>query len=295
MTPAAKSRLDAPAMGLMVLLCAIWGVQQVAIKVAAPGVAPLLQAALRSAGAALLVWAWCAARGVRLFERDGTLWPGLAAAALFAGEFAFIYWGLTLTHASRGVIFLYTAPFLVALGAQVLLPHERLRGIQWLGLACAFTGIATLFGQSLRLPSGREFAGDLMLLVGAVLWAATTLTIKASALTRAAAEKTLLYQLAGSALVLPIASLALGESWQLSLTPLVVGSLAFQIVVVAAASYLAWFWLMKHYPATRLSAFAFLTPVFGVLAGGALLGEPLSLPLLAALVLVGAGIRLVNR
>lgn len=295
MSRAAADHLDGLAMGLMVLLCAAWGLQQVAIKVANAGIAPVLQSGLRSAGAVVLVWLWCSRRGVRLFAADGTLWPGLAAALLFAGEFALIYWGLTFTHASRGVIFLYTAPFIVAIGAQILLPHERLRAAQWVGLGCAFAGIAALFAESLRLPSGRELIGDLMLLAAAVLWAATTLTIKASSLIRASAEKTLIYQLAGSALALPLVSLALGESWQLRLTPLVIGSMVFQTLVVAAASYLAWFWLIKHYPATRLSAFAFLTPVFGVLAGGLLLGEPLSAALIGALLLVGAGIWLVNR
>lgn len=290
-----RTRLDGFAMGLMLGLCAIWGVQQVAIKVANAGIAPVLQAGLRSAGAMLLVGLWCARRGIRLFDGDGTLWPGLAAALLFAGEFALIYWGLTFTDAARGVVFLYTAPFIVAVGAQIFLPHERLRTAQWAGLAAAFAGIATLFAESLRLPSGREFIGDMMLLAAAVLWAATTLTIKASALARVSAEKTLLYQLAGSALVLPLVSLGLGESWQMQLTPLVVTSLAFQTVVVAAASYVAWFWLIKHYPATRLSAFSFLTPLFGVLAGSALLGEPLSAALIVALMLVGSGIWLVNR
>ena len=72
-------------------------------------------------------------------------------------------------------------------------------------------------------------------------------------------------------------------------------SLFFQIVIVAGASYLGWFWLVRQYPATRLSSFSFLTPVMGVLAGGVLLGEPLTPAVFAALGLVGAGIWVANR
>jgi drug/metabolite transporter (DMT)-like permease len=289
----AKDRLDRLAAGLMVLLCATWGVQQVAIKVAAAGVPPLLQAGIRSAGAAALVAAWSALRGVPLLEADGTLRPGLLAAALFSGEFGLLYAGLGFTAASRGVIFLYTAPFLVALGARRWLPGERMGRAQWAGLALAFAGVLALFGENLLRPAGRAWIGDLMILLAAAMWAATTLTIKASALAAAAPEKTLLYQLAGSALALPAASRLLGERpARLSLP--VAGSLAFQVAAVASTSYLAWFWLVRHYPATRLSSFSFLTPVMGVLAGALLLGEPLTPGVLLALLLVGAGIWLAN-
>ena len=290
-----KSRLDTTAMVLMVVLCAAWGLQQVAVKVAIAGISPVWQASLRSIGATLLVWAWAAAKGIRLFGRDGTLGAGLLAAALFAGEFAFIYWGLNYTTATRGVVFLYTAPFMIALGAHCFLPGEKLRPLQWLGLACAFAGILAAFGESLGLPTKSQLRGDGMLFLGAVLWAATTLLIKGSRLARISPAKTLFYQLAGSALVLPFVSLALGEPGIVAATPLVLASLAYQTVLVAFASYLAWFWLVVHYPAGRLSAFSFLTPLFGVLAGALLLSERVSSALAAALVLVVLGIWLVNR
>lgn len=291
----ARTHLDPLAIGLMVALCAIWGVQQVAIKWALPGISPVTQSALRSLGAAILVGAWAASRGVRLFERDGTLAAGIAAAMLFAGEFALIYWALQFTTASRGVIFLYTAPFIVSVGAVRLIPGEHLRPGQWAGLACAFAGVLVLFGENLLRPAGRAWVGDLMMLGAAVAWAATTLVIKATALARAAPEKTLLYQLAGSAVVLPLAAWALDEPGVVRLTPAVVGSLAFQVCVVASASYLGWFWLVKHYPATRLSAFSFMTPVFGVIAGVLLMGDPLNWAVFLALALVAAGIAAVNR
>ena len=65
--------------------------------------------------------------------------------------------------------------------------------------------------------------------------------------------------------------------------------------MVCFASYLVWFWLIRHYPATQLSAFTLLTPVFGLLAGVALMGDPLTLRLIVALVAVSTGIALVHR
>ena len=164
-----KQHLDLFAMLLLCLLCASWGLQQVAIKLANPGVSPVLQAALRSIGAGVLLAAWMGLRREPLLERDGTLWWGLAAGLLFAAEFLLIYWGLTFTNASRAVIFLYMSPFVVALGAQLFIPGEHLRMIQVLGLCCAFAGIVVAFEESLSFPTRRMLIGDSMLVGAAVL------------------------------------------------------------------------------------------------------------------------------
>ncbi len=290
-----REALDRVAVLTMIVLCTIWGMQQVLVKVANTGISPIYQSGLRSLGAALLVWAWASARGVKLWERDGTLWPGLLAGLLFATEFALIFRGLEHTNASRGVIFLYTAPFFVALGAIWLLPNEKMRSAQWGGMGLAFAGILVLFGEHLLGPAEGEWIGDAMILLAAIFWAATTLTIKATPLARVAAEKMLLYQLAVSAVtLLPLAAL-FREPGVFAPTGMVWASLGVQIVVIASSSYLAWFWLIRQYPATRLSSFSFLTPVMGVLAGVVFLGEALTPGVVIALVLVGAGIWLANR
>lgn len=290
-----RSHLDAGAVALMVALCAAWGLQQVVVKVTNPHISPLLQAGIRSIGATVLVWLWARYRSIPLFNRDGSLFPGLVAATFFAGEFALLYLGLSYTTASRGVLFLYTAPFIVAIGAHLLLPGERLGRLQWAGLLCAFAGIATAFADGLRLPTYRELIGDLMVFVAAIFWGATTLVIRTSTLSHVSPSKTLFYQLAGSAVLLPAASWLMDEPGVTSLSAAVLGSLAFQIVAVAFVSYLAWFWLVAHYPAARLAAFSFLTPLFGMVAGGMLLGERITPALALAMALVASGIYLVNR
>ncbi len=293
--PRVRDHLDLLAVALLVVCCASWGLQQVAVKVALPTFPPLQQVGLRSLIAALMVWAWMAHRGERALRRDGTLRWGLAAGLLFAAEFVLIYWGLEYTPASRAVIFLYLSPFVVALGAWVFLPGERLRRVQLAGLACAFGGILAAFGESLALPDPRLLVGDLMLVAAAVLWGATTVLIKASPLAQVSAARVLFYQLAVSALCLPLGLLAFREAWPSDVAPLALGALLYQAVWVAFVTYLAWFWLVRHYPAPRLASFTFLAPLFGVLFGGLLLDEPLTPGLLAALALVACGIWLVNR
>jgi drug/metabolite transporter (DMT)-like permease len=278
-----------------VALCALWGLGQVAVKVANAGISPAFQAGLRSIGAALLVLLWAKLRGVRLFTRDGTLRAGIAAGLLFALEFVLIYWGLTFTQAVRATLFIYLAPFIVALGAHFFVPGDQLTRAKLLGLAAAFGGMMIAFTDALRLPSQRELIGDAMCIAAAVSWGATTVLIRASALARASAEKTLFYQLAVSAVALPLGALALGEPGIVAPTPLVLASLFYQTVIVAFASYVAWFWLVARYPPSRLAAFSFLAPVFGVACGGLLLDEPVSAALLAALALIAGGILLVNR
>lgn len=287
--------LDLTAMAMLVVLCASWGLQQVAIKVAIKGVPPLLQSGIRSVGATVLIWIWATVRRERFLEKDGTLWWGIGAGLLFAAEFILIYWGLEFTNASRAVIFLYMSPFVVALGAHLFIPGEHLGMIQVLGLCCAFLGIVVAFEESLSFPTRQMLIGDSMLAGAAVIWGATTVLIKASPLSRIKPGKVLLYQLAVSGVVLPLGSLAKGEPGILLMTPLIAVSLLYQTVWVAFITYLAWFWLIRHYPPSRLASFTFLTPLFGVLAGGLLLGEPITGGLLLALVLVGMGIYLVNR
>jgi len=287
--------LDARASGLMLVLCLAWGLTQIATKLALAGIPPVLQAGLRSAVAGALLLAWCAARRVRMTAPRAALLPGLLIGVIFAVEFVAIFEGLTRTTAARAVVFLYVAPFVVAVGTHLFVPGDRLNRDTLLGLLAAFAGLAIAFGDSLRLPSAREFEGDMLCLLGAVLWGATTVLIKATRLAVTRFETVLMFQLGVSALLLVPASALMGESWRLELTAPVLLGFLYNAVGVAFVSYTVWFWLVMHYPASRLAAFTFLAPVFGVVAGALALGDPLSPGLIAALGLIAFGIWLVNR
>lgn len=278
----------------MLALTALWGFQQVAIKLTAPDVSLVMQAALRTVLAAVLLLAWARWRGIALFSRDGTLAAGVGAGLLFGGEFVFIYGGLEHTAASRMVVFIYLAPIVTALGLHWRVPGERLARGQWAGVLLAFAGVALAFGDGFLAARGATLLGDFFGVVAAVLWGATTVLIRASSLARASAAKTLFYQLAVSAPLLLAASLAMGEPGVVQLTPFALASLVYQGAIVAFASYLVWFWLLTRYLAARLSVLSFLTPLFGMLSGVVFLSEPLSAHFALAALLIAAGIALVN-
>ena len=290
-----KTHLDSLAIGLLIACCAFWGLQQILIKTTVAEVPPMWQATIRMVGATALLWLWCVWRHVPLFERDGTLWPGLLAGVLFSGEFAGIYLGLQHTSASRLTVFLYTAPFWVSLLLPRWVPAERLRGFQWLGLFIAFSGVVLAFSEGFAHLSSSQLIGDGMALAAGMLWGLTTLTLRTTRLATASAEKTLFYQVAVTAAMCPVLSLVLGEHWGFSYSAWAWTSIGLQTAVGAFASYLAWMWLLRHYPATQMSSFTFLTPLFALVFGVALLKEPLTAQLIVALVGVALGIVLVNR
>lgn len=285
--------IDAFATIIMLGLTLTWGVNQVAIKLANIGFNPMLSMFLRSAVATLLVFLWCRYRGIRLFERDGTLWPGVLAGLLFGFEFILVFFGLDYTSAARGALMLNTMPFWVLLGGHFFL-GEKMSTLKFGGLLLAFAGVVLVFSDSLSLPGPDALLGDVLCLVAGIAWAATIVVIKQSSLSNAGAEKTLLYQLSVSAVV-TIPFIPFGGALLREVSALATGALVFQAVFVVSFTYLVWFWLMRRYPASGLSSFAFLTPVFGVMSGGLLLGEPLTIKILLALCLIALGLTVVNR
>ena len=293
-----KTHLDTLAVTLLLGCCLFWGLQQVLIKATIQELPPIFQASLRLAGATALLWGWSVWRGVPLFGRDGSLRAGLLAGALFGAEFACIYLGLQATTASRLTVFLYTSPFWVAVLVPLWDRSERLRPLQWVGLSCAFVAVVFALQDGFRagFASGNvsTLYGDLLGLAAGALWGLTTVVIRASALRRVSAEKLLFYQLAVSAAAFPLLSLALGEVWVWQFSRFAITSLLLQTVVGAFASYLAWMWMLGRYPATKISVFVFLTPLFALLFGALWLDERITPGLLVALGMVAVGIVLVN-
>ncbi len=290
-----NSALDFKSIFLLIIISGSWGLNQVAIKVANLSVPPVLQAGIRSIGAAFLVLIWMWYRRTPLFEKDKTLWWGILVGVLFSVEFILIYWGLDFTNASRAVIFLYTTPFFVALGAMIFIPGEKLGKGQLLGLFLAFIGLITAFKESLSLTNREMLMGDIMMVGAAIFWGATIIIMKASPLAAIKPGKTLFYQVSVSGIILPAASIMLNEPGLGDMTAVGLSSLIYQTVWVAFITYFAWFWLISNYAVSRLSSFTFLTPMFGVLFGIVLLDEPLTLNLIFALFMVGSGIYAVNR
>jgi drug/metabolite transporter (DMT)-like permease len=294
MISTAGRALTPGAVALMLMLCLSWGFNQIAVKLALPDVPPMLQALIRSAGAlpVMLIVGWL--RGVKFLERDGTLGPGLLAGLLFGIEFVLIFSGLVFTSASRAAVFLYTAPFFVALGSHQFL-GERLTRLQWGGLGLSFAGVALAIGVPQPNVDAKVLLGDLMVVGGGMLWAATTLIAKGTGLRKAAPEKALSYQVAVSIPILGTASWISGETITHVPGALSVSLLAYQAIWVVGCTFVIWFALVKVYSASKLSAFTFITPLFGVVAAYFIMHDTLTLTFGFAALLVIAGLYLVNK
>jgi drug/metabolite transporter (DMT)-like permease len=292
--PSAGRPLSPGAVALMLMLCLSWGFNQIAVKLALPDISPFLQATIRSAGALPVLLIIGSLRGVKFFERDGTLGAGLLAGVLFGAEFVLIFRGLLLTSASRAVVFLYTAPFFVALGSYQVL-GERLSGVQWGGLALSFLGVALAIGVPQADVDANVLLGDLMIVGGGAMWAATTLVAKGTRLRFVAPEKALGYQVAVSIPILGLAAWLSGETLTRVPGPLALSLMAYQAIWVVGTTFTLWFALVKTYSASKLSAFTFITPLFGVVASYFIMHDTLNPVFGAAAVLVIAGLFLVNR
>jgi drug/metabolite transporter (DMT)-like permease len=291
-----SAHIPATGVVLLVLLCLLWGGNMVSIKVSNQGIPPVLAAFIRSVISALLLWIYAWSIGKKVFLSASDLKHGAAIGGLFGVEFLVLYYGTGLTNASRAIIFLYTQPLWTALGAHLFLSAERLTVTKSFGLILSFAGLVTVFGTKPTTLGPHYWVGDLLEVAAAALWAATSIYIKRFMLDKPITHyQTLFAQLFFSIPVLAAGWLVLEWGQPLRLDGLVIGSLVYQSVVIAFMSYLLWFWLIHRYQVSRLAAFTFLAPLSGVVLSGVLLKEPLTTFLIVGLLLVAAGLYLVNR
>jgi len=290
-----KHSLDLLAFFLLLACCCFWGFQQILIKATLAEVPPLWQASLRFGGASVLLVLWCLVRGIPILTKDGTAKAGLIAGSLFTLQLAGVYLGLKYTAASRQTVFLYIAPFVVAIMLPRFIPSERLRLGQWAGLVLAFSSVGLALSEGLLHSKPGQMIGDLMAVGSGLLWGMSILSIRTSRLAHVSAEKTMLYQVVVPALTLPILSIVWGEVWSFQYSFAATSSLLLQTVVGGFISFLTWMWLIRHYPTTLVSSFSFLTPVFALLFGVGLLQEEVTLKLLLALAGVAIGMLLMNK
>ena len=290
--PDRRAHMDGFASATMVFLTLVWGLNTVVSKLAFIGFSPLALSFLRAALSMVLVYGWCRYKGIRIFDADGSLLAGCAVGAVFGLEFVVIYAGLDMTSAARATLMTSTMPFFLMIGAHFML-GERVTFSKLTGSLIAFAGVAVVFFDKLSLPSPDAIYGDMLCLLGGALWAATTLMIRTTKASKLSPEKVLLYQLAGAAIVaVPLMPFSGPLLREVTLIP--VASLIFQAAFVVSFTYVLWFWLMARYPATGLSSFMFLAPVFGVFFGGLLLADPISVNLVLGLAMIAAGLVLVN-
>jgi drug/metabolite transporter (DMT)-like permease len=291
---ASKEYLDPKAVVAIVILTLLWGFNYTAVKFANEGIAPVFACAVRSVIASACGVIYCLRKGERLFHADIRLFHGFMVGLLFGLEFACIYFGLLYTDAARSVIFVYLSPFVVAIGAHFFLRGDRLTSLKILGLVLAFTGIVVVFYGRPHTAKPTMLIGDILQITAAILWGTTTIYIKRFMAEKVHPINTFLYQLVFSIPILFIVSLILEPQWVTKIDLSIVINLFYQSVIVAFISFFVWFKLIHSYAVSRLAAFTFLTPLFGVLFGILFLSEEFTISLMIGLPLVSLGIFFVN-
>ncbi|MBB1583534.1 DMT family transporter [Serratia sp. OS31] len=290
----ARNNIDGKAGAAMVMICAIWGLQQVAIKAAEPDISAVLQIAIRSGIAALAVYLLARFKGEKFLLDPRTLLAGFGVGLSFALEFFFVSEGLRYTSASHMAVFLYTAPLFSAIGLHFFIRHERLSAVQWAGIAIAFGGVVlAISGMGESSEGVNQLRGDIYGLLAGLSWGGSTILIRTTGLANCSSKQTLLFQLTGACIVLSLLAMIM-PNVHFTLSSVAWSSLVFQTVIVSFISYLIWFSLLRHYQASSLGILTFMTPIFGILAGVVILGEPLQIEFVLGSVLIVLGLIVVS-
>jgi len=287
-----KDQIDAFGACALVAFSALFGLNQVVIKIVNAGLQPVFSAGLRSVGAMVVMLVWLRlARQELEFQREVLPW-GMLSGALFSTEFILLFVALDLTTVARTSMMFYTMPVWLALMAHFAVAGERLTGLKCIGLALAFGGVAILFLNRNEAGSA-SFLGDVLAISGAVCWAGIALVARATPFAGVHPTMQMLWQLSVSSVLLLAAAWFFGPL--IRDFRLIHGfGMAFQIVAVGAFGFLLWFWLLKIYPANGIASFGFLAPVFGVVFGWLLLGETVGESLLVSLALISLGLVMIN-
>lgn len=269
-----RKNLDVSVYIIMFFVCAVWGTQQAAIKIAGQYVSPVLQLSIRSALSALIIF-------LLFNRRDGIfaklMSPGVAAAGicvglLFAMEFLLVALSISRTATGHITLFLYTAPLFTAVGLHFLLREERMTRLQWLGIMVAFTGIEV--AVKFTFSADAAIIGDVCALAAGLAWGISSIVIRLSSLATLPSSCTLFYQLATTSVILALVAYCRDETlFILNKTSLL--SLLFQTLAVAVISYLTWFTLLRYYKVSSLGILILMTPLMGIAAGVVFLGEKL--------------------
>ncbi len=289
-----REYLDIKAIAILLVLTLLWGLNYPVIKYTNQGISPVFASAIRSVIASLFGIAYCLRQKEKLFHTDIRLFHGFMVGLLFGLEFACVYFGMLYTDAVRSVLFAYMSPFVVAVGAHFFLKGDRLTFLKTAGLILAFAGVVAVFWGKPKAAGPSMLFGDLLEIAAGFFWGATTLYIKKFMAQKVEPINTFLYQLFFSIPILFLVSLVLEPRWIYKIDFFIILALFFQSFIVAFISYLIWFKLIHQYSVSRLSAFTFFTPLFGVLFGVLFLNEELTPSLMIGLPLVSLGIFLVN-
>jgi drug/metabolite transporter (DMT)-like permease len=286
-----SNRLDARAVALAIIIMAILGGTYTMVKIGLRDLPVVGSLLLRMLVAAAALGAYARWARVTLLYRGRAAWFITAGTLAFIAMQLLLYAGLTVTPAGRAAILYNIQPFLTLLVLPYVLPTERLTFRRVLGTGVAFTGVVFVLTE--RGTSGGSRLGDSLVLLAAATWTVVVILSKTTP-NEVNAVSLIFWNVAGATPVLALLTVVLepSETWRLSGPA--VASILYLGVLAAGVGFVGFVWLTRTYAATRVNAFVFLSPVFGVLIAWAALGESVTALQGAGALGVASGIWIVN-
>ena len=280
---------------VLILLGAIWGASYLFIKIGGAEIPAFTFVEVRTLVAASVLLGVLYVRKESI-PRTRRAWVLLFAMGLFNGVIPYtaITWGET--HIASGLAAILTAamPLFTVIFAHFWTQDEKLTAPKAAGVVLGFIGVVILFVPEMQRGIQIEFWGEFAVVVAAASYGLATL-IAHKYLGGVSHVMASTGQLASAALMMLPLSLAFDNPFVLRPSVQAIGSLLILSLLGTAFAYVLYYWLIEHTGATRTALVTYLIPITGILWGTLLLSEPIEWEAILGLLLIIAGVGLVNR
>jgi drug/metabolite transporter (DMT)-like permease len=275
-----------------VFLCVLFGSNAVAIKIAFSGLGVFTTAAIRFGTAAIAIFLWAKLTGQQMSLKKGQLHQVLTFSLLFTIQLSLFYFGLSKSNASRGTLLANLLPFFILFLAHFFIAGDRITKRKFFGILLGFTGVVFMFLDDEGISAGFR-TGDLIILLAVVIWSCSTVYLK-RVISTFSPFQVVLYSTMFSVPFFIVEAILWDVSMISHVDAPVIGALLYQSLITASFGFVAWNTMLKKYGAVSLHAFVFIMPIAGVALGGLVLGEPITIKILLALVFIVSGILVVH-
>jgi len=275
-----------------VFLCALFGANAVAIKISLSGLGVFTTAGLRFSMASVAVFIWARITGRSFHIKKGQIHQLLIISMMFTVQLSLFYLGISKSNASRATLMVNLQPFFTLFLAHFFIPGDRITKRKTLGIMLGFAGVAFVFMEKKGVTADLQ-VGDLIILFAAFLWACNAVYTK-RIIHAFKPFHMVLYPMIFSVPFFFLEGFVWDSTMIAHVNAKVFCALLYQGLVTASFCFVAWITLLQKYGAVALHSFIFIMPISGVLLGGLVLGEPITVNIIIALLLIVSGILLVN-
>ena len=270
----------------------LFGANPIFIKLTFAGLGPFTTAALRFLLASAALAIWIKATGQSLRPPAGCSYQLGILGLGFTVQLSLVYFGLSKTNASRGVLLTNLQPFFLLFLAHFFIPGDRITVRKSLGLVMGFFGLALVFLESEGVTADFRI-GDLMIVLATVWWACLVVYLK-RIIDHHHPLQIVFYQTLIAVPFCLLQALLWDTRMVYALTPTVVAALLYQALVTASFGFVAWNTLLQKYGAVAIHSFVFMMPMAGVCLSGLILDEPITPKIITALLLITTGLLIIH-